>query len=384
MSALPQGNKTFALALAGALMVMSVVLLVVVIAVWDEVYKKPPAAEKSLAVTRPTPTQEPDPGPRTDPEAEKREQEKRRREFTRLMIQGGTALGIQNYSEAVAAYEEALKLFPEDVEAAKGLNEARTSLTSKAKEKQTNEERQAEFGRLMAQGQEAMSKREFAVAVNAFEAALRFVAGDVAATRALAEARTALEADLTQQKKLTDYRNHLAAGRAAMVGGRYQDAVREFVAARLLLPEDGVAERAQKDAEKRLEELQEQDKQKSNVSRLLTQGGAALRNKRFEEALRAYKAALKIAPKNPDAKQGFKDAQKALDIARAEFGRLMDLGDLAYVTGRYGDAVVAYGEASRMFPDDANATARLQASQQAVANLAALAIRQAAAAAARR
>jgi tetratricopeptide (TPR) repeat protein len=56
----------------------------------------------------------------------------RESEFQRLMVQGNAALARQHFKDAFKSYAQAQKLFPEDVDAAKGLSAARAALASES------------------------------------------------------------------------------------------------------------------------------------------------------------------------------------------------------------------------------------------------------------
>jgi len=313
------------------------------------------------------PAEEPQPADDADKRA--RAREKDRREFTRLMIQAGVAKDGKRYDDAVKAYGEALKLFPDDVDAAEGLRESQSALAAAAGTKANDEQRRAEFDRLMKQGRDAMAAKHYAAAVRAFEVAIQVLPSNADATQAVQDAKAALGKDESEKKKLTDYENHMAAGRAAVVAERYADALHEFVAAGLLLPGDAAAGKARRDAEKRLDDLRDENKRHDALARLLEQGGAALRNHRYQEAIRAYRAALKLFPRNQDAKDGLRAARKAQDGAKAEFARLVEQGDTAMVLQQYQAAVLAYRDANRLFPDDQGVSDALRLAEQAVANI---------------
>ncbi len=300
---------------------------------------------------------------------EKEELAKRQGDFHQFMVQGGNALGNQRFEEAVKNYQEALKLFPDDVNAAKGLSDSRSFLEARNRAEAENEKRQAEITRLLNQGKTAMKDKQFASAVRAFDNALRLVPGDLAAARALRDAQAAQEAEQVVKKKEGDFDRHLAAGRAAMVGQRYAEARDEFLAALQLKPEDPAAVNGRRLADKQLDDLQDQEKRQADFGRYMNQGARAMRNRRYDEAVRAYTSAVKLIPKDLDARQGLRDAQTGLNGMKKEFSRLLEQGDLAMQTLRIVDAVRAYSQASKIFPDNEAARSRLENAQKLLDDL---------------
>jgi cytochrome c-type biogenesis protein CcmH/NrfG len=299
-------------------------------------------------------------------DAKEKEAENRQKDFRRLMIEAGAALADHRFDEAAKSYQAALQLFPDDVEAAKGLSAARTSLEDRERAKKEEEKRQAKFASLMNQGQEAMKGRQFAAAVQAFDHALRLIPDNPEAAKAFQEATDAAGAQRAAQKKLSDYESHMTAARAAMVGQRYAEARNEFLAALQNKPDDPAAQDGHKQAEKRLNELQEEAQRQADFNRFMDQGDRALRNRRYEEAERVYTKAVALLPRNLDARNGLREAQKGLEKMKQDFNRLMQQGDLAMQTLRFGDAVRAYGQAAKLFPDNENANNKLQDAQKAL------------------
>ncbi len=299
----------------------------------------------------------------------KTEEEKRHADFRQRMIEGGVALGNHRFEEAVKDYEAALQLFPEDVEAAKGLSAARTSLEAQTRVQKDEEKRQAEFARLMSQGQEAMKKQQFADAAQAFDNALRLIPENPEAATALRQASGAQEAREIALKKSADYESHMTAARGAMVGERYADARNEFLAALQVKPEDEAANNGRKLAETRLNEMQDQAKRRTEFNRFMDQGDRALRNRRYDEAERAYTKAVQLMPRDLDARNGLKEAQRGQEKVKQEFNRLIAQGDLAMQTSRLGDAVRAYSQATKLVPDNDPATDKLQTAQKALDDL---------------
>ncbi len=301
--------------------------------------------------------------------AKEKQEENRRMDFRQRMIQGGVALGNHHFEEAIKEYQNALQLLPDDVEAAKGLSAARTALEDQVRAKKDEDKRQAEFTRLMKQGQEAMKNQQYAEAAQAFDNALRLIPENAAAAKAYREAGDAVEAQQLAKKKAADYESHMTAARAAMVGQRYADARNEFLAALQLKPEDGAAANGRKLAETRLNELQDEEKRRAEFNHFMDQGDRALRNRRYEEADRAYTKAVNLLPRDMDARRGLKEAQKGLDKIKQDFIRLVGQGDLAMQAARYGDAVRAYTQATKLIPDNDAANDKLQTAQKALDDL---------------
>ncbi len=88
----------------------------------------------------------------------------------------------------------------------------------------------------------------------------------IAKNAADAERKTKLEvdrlpnSDTSEKKNLAEYKQHMDAAKAAMLAERYPDAVREFVAALRLMPNDLEAQQGQKQALARIAGLGDKEK----------------------------------------------------------------------------------------------------------------------------
>ncbi len=108
---------------------------------------------------------------------------------------------------------------------------------------------------------------------------------------------------------------------------------------------------------------QELEKLKQDFNRLMQQGDLAMQSLRFGDAVRAYRQATKLMPDDDGANSKLQTAQQALDdVANvpATYNRLMLQGGVAMRLGRFGDAALAYGAALRLVPGDLDALAGLR------------------------
>jgi tetratricopeptide (TPR) repeat protein len=297
--------------------------------------------------------------------AARREREKKQHQFQRLMIDAGVAMRTKHYDEAATAYAAALALVPDDAEAQRGLQDARAALGPAA----DDEKRQVEYARLMKQGKAALAGRHYAAAARAFEVAILMKPGDSGAEAALNQAKEGLAKDEHEQKVQDEFQVHMTAGRALMVAQRYAEAMREFVAAKRLIPNDEEAGNQLQTAEKRLAAVQGQNQNQARFAQLMKQAGNAMDNKRYKEAVDKYQAARKIEPNDQDAKDGLTQARKAFARARGQYAQLMAAGQAAANAMRANEAVQDFQAALQLFPGDDAATLALQNAQQLVGNV---------------
>jgi tetratricopeptide (TPR) repeat protein len=197
-----------------------------------------------------------------------------------------------------------------------------------------------------------MAARQYALAVNTFEAALVVMVGDSTATQALLQAKEALAQDQSEKTKLAKYKDHMEAGRLAMTAQRYEDAIKEYRGALLVMPGDPAATKARQDAEDQLKGSADT----RYVQQQLERAQAALDARRFKEAVRALEPLVKEVPDNEDASRMLRDAKKTLAQAQADCDRFVKLATLALQARRYEEALLNFREAVKALPEEKDAS----------------------------
>jgi tetratricopeptide (TPR) repeat protein len=102
--------------------------------------------------------------------------------YLRYTQQGTLAMTAGRYAEAVAAFAEALRLAPLDLDVQRNLREARAALERDLRVR-------ADYERLYRAGNLALVRRSFPEAIRAFTDALKLVPGDLPASEGLRKAR---------------------------------------------------------------------------------------------------------------------------------------------------------------------------------------------------
>jgi tetratricopeptide (TPR) repeat protein len=301
--------------------------------------------------------------------AEERESlntEKRKLDFADLMKKADDALAKKNFDDAVKDYRAALNLFPDDADAKAGLIAAHTGLNVEGKTAEDRTKRRADYAKFMLQGKTALDAKDWAGAAAAYERAIQVMPGDDAANKGLDDARTALAALQNDKAKQGDYQTRMDAGRAAMKAQRYPDAVREFLAALRLVPDDADATKGLQEAEKKLGDIQDLDKRKTEFNRLVDRAKASFKDKRYDDAIDTIQAALKLFPADMEAAAILATARQSRTDARTEYTKLIDKGVFALRSGQFEQAKGFFTDANRLFPDDVSAKNGLRDVQKAL------------------
>src|SRR5262249_6419769 len=127
-------------------------------------------------------------------------------------------------------------------QATKARDDAKALIDSEAKKKAEVDKRKADRDRLAEQGRTALAAKRYNDAVKAYGDALKLSPNDAELTKGLADAEKALSAEKTAEAdkaaKAKQLQQHIDAGKTALAARKYDDAIREFNAADKLAPND--------------------------------------------------------------------------------------------------------------------------------------------------
>jgi tetratricopeptide (TPR) repeat protein len=233
--------------------------------------------------------------------------------YDQEMLRGNQALDKQDYTEAIVAFREALDRLPNDKKAVHALQQA-----EKAKQKAI----QAAYDQAMLLGNQALNKQDYPVAIVAFREALEHLPNDKKASAAL------------QQAELEAVREN---GRTAFKNKQYAKAVEALGKVVKRQPED-------KDSRELLKQARAQLR-----LQFLEQGKAAMKEKRFAQAVDRFTEAKDLSPDN----------EVTALLAEAEFEALLARGRQRLANKEIAAAIADLEGAARLKPDDAEGRAML-------------------------
>ncbi|HEV3263519.1 MAG TPA: hypothetical protein VG013_42175 [Gemmataceae bacterium] len=268
-----------------------------------------------------------------------RDARKRTADYEAAIRTGQAALAGRRYDEAIKAFSEAGRLVPGDAQAASLLKQAekaraaaQAAADADARLRQDAARRQADFARFMVQGQAAMSAKRYAEAAQAFGEAAKLRPTDAGASRALLDARQALDRSRTPPPAPQPRPVPPSQPRAVSPPPPPPSAPRA-VTPPSPKPAAGTAEYA----------------------RQMQAGAAYEKQQKHAEALAAYREALRLAPA---------DARASAAARNAEFALHMAEGRNASGARRYADAAREYEAALKLFPGQADATSALKRARE--------------------
>jgi tetratricopeptide (TPR) repeat protein len=262
------------------------------------------------------------------------EMAKRQEDFADLMQRARAALDARRPDQAMPPLKEAVKLFPDDKNAKKLLRAATLDAATV----------EAEYTRLMALGDSAMTGHRFEEANRLFTQAGEVLPGDRAAAD---KARAAADAATDRQAALVAYQRFMTQAAIDMENQRFGSAIRNFQEALRIVPNDANALQGLTDARSALAAA---ERRRVQLDALMVKGAAALQQSQYTEAVQFYNDALKMATGDPRILRG---------LTQARYGRAMLAGRQALATNRKEDAVRYFEEALQLAPGDPAASALL-------------------------
>ena len=250
------------------------------------------------------------------------------------------ALAQKQYAAAQAKYQEAGKLFRTDAVLI-GLRRVEAARAADKQRLQAEADKSARIKQLLAEGKTALTGKDYAKAVLAYQQAKKLAPDNLEVLAGLTqaeEARTKVAAarqaaDLAAQRD-NDFQKAMLAGQKALSAKNYKEAVLAYQQAAKIKPNDAqvtvqleIAQRelrraatTTKDEPKKKEEPKKKDdpkKKKEEASvppatfqELIQSGQKALQAKKYDDAVKAFSDAQKLRPNDAATAKLLKQAQK--------------------------------------------------------------------------
>ena len=269
--------------------------------------------------------------------------------YDRAMSAAGALMAKKDYAGAIRSYDAALKNLPGDRAAMDGKARATALMTPPA------DPAKAAYDKAMSQAGALMAKKDYRDAQAWYGEALKHRPGDKAALEGKARA-AALLAPKPDPKR-TLYDRAMSAAGALMAKKDYAGAIRSYDAALKNVPGD----RAASDGKARATALMtpKPDSRKAAYDKAMSQGRAAAARKEWMAASAAYAEALKQHPADPAATRG--QAQADAAYREQAYQAWLNRGQALLAAKKHAEAAAAFDNALKARPGDKAAIAGKQA-----------------------
>ena len=301
--------------------------------------------------------------------------------FNQMVALGDKLLKSEKYAEAVMQYESALKVYPNN-------QAARDKYQDAKNKKDTYDSKVSEFERLNKQGKEYAIRKKYAEAIASYEQALQLFPNDselpgkiselkqtkdvadrynakISEADALYEDQSFLEAKEAYQAALTvipddSYSLSMIARVDEVVNSPEYKQIQDEKAKREL--------EEQRKEQARLAAIEAEKQRKAQVKSLIGTGNQQLTDKKYAEAEQTFKQVLALEPGNATATEklgiiaGFYEEIQRQKLAN--YNKAMAAGNDAMDMQNYAEAITQYKSALANKPNDEVATQKLAAAQQ--------------------
>ena len=291
--------------------------------------------------------------------------------FDRLMALGDANITNLKYAEAVQNYKSAVKIIPDDPIAISKLAKAEKLLANsldKAKQ-------DAEFDRLIAQGDANVKVAKYAEGISSYRAALVIRPGDAPTLAKISGAEKLLAQAVDKAKKDEEFTRLVAEGDANVKVAKYAEGISSYRAALMIRPGDAPTLAKISVAEKLLAQALDKAKKDEEFTRLVAEGDLNVKEAKYAEGISSYRAALVIRPGDAPTLAKISGAEKllaqALDKAKKdeEFTRLVAEGDANVKEAKYTEGISSYRAALVIRPGDAPTLAKISGAEKQLALL---------------
>jgi tetratricopeptide (TPR) repeat protein len=233
--------------------------------------------------------------------------------FEAAMNAASAALASRDFEKAAKQAEEALKLKPDDTNAAALASRAQQGLAfaSAAAERHQN------YTAASSAAASALNRGDFNEAIHQAQAALVIKPNDPASTQLIAKARSGIEDAATLADRNKKYAVATNAGFVAMAAGNYKEASNQAVIALTLKSNDPAALKLMADVKQNLESLAAAERRKQ-FEAAIKAGRDALQAGKNDEAIREAELALNLNPGDTTAAHLRDQGAEARDLAAAK------------------------------------------------------------------
>ena len=297
-------------------------------------------------------------------------------EFERLQSQGRDFTLRKKYTEAIAAYEQALQIFPKE-----------TEIYDIIKELQTKKNIADNYNAKITEADALYEDQSYKDAKSAYQAALTVIPDDsyalgmIARIDEIVNSPEYLKIQNDKAKLDNDFAGFMNKGENAEGVKNYELALSYYVKALELKPNNAEALAKKKNAEdmilyleqqrkeqERLAAIEAEKQRKAQIQTLIATGNQQIADKKYAEAEQSFNQVLAIDPNNATATEklgviaGFYE-----EIQRQKqenYNRAMSEGSYAMDSRNFAEAINQFNIALTYKPGDEAATQQLTLAQQ--------------------
>jgi hypothetical protein len=294
--------------------------------------------------------------------------EKMKKQFDELIVKGDNRVNEKNYAEAISNYEKALGIFPKDEPAKEKLEKAKGLLAAQNAEKNKD----AEYQKLIADGETQLKNKNWEPAKQKFEAALALKPDEKLPKDKLKE----IEAALAALNKKAEFDKLVTEGDKLFEQKKWEECIAKYEAAKALIPTEKHPPEQIAKAKKALDDLMADEnarkEREKKYNEWVAQGDKNFKDKNYETAKKNFEEAQRIwsEPRYPQDKideingiladlaskaekdKAANDAEAEKKRIEAEYKALIEKADGEFTKDQLWEARGNYVAASELKPQE--------------------------------
>lgn len=285
--------------------------------------------------------------------------EKAEKEYTELMKKAQIKTDSESFNEAKKLYAEAKKVKPKEKEPSKKIKEIDKLIEQLAKNK-------AEYDKLIAEGNTQFGSKEYEKAKSTFEKASGLLEKEEYPKQKIKE----IEEIIAEQKKKEEEYNKLIASADKEYGGeKYEEAIKLYKEALGVKPG---AEKPTKQIEKATNLLVKLKKLEEDYANAMKKGDALFSENKFKESIVEYEKASQLKSDEALPKSQIEKAKS--EIARLEklekdYQDNLTKADKLFADKKYEEAIEAYKSAEKLKPEQTRPKKGIAKANEEIAKL---------------
>lgn len=290
--------------------------------------------------------------------------------FNNMVALGDNLLASEKFAEAIMQYESALKLFPDN-------NSVQEKLVEAQGKNEAYNTKVSEFERFKKEGYEFELRKKYAEAIASYQKALQIFPQDTEVPAIITSIET--------KKDIADrYDAKISEADGLYENQSYQQAKSTYQEALTIIPDDSYAQEmiARVDEiinNQELERIQrEKEKLENDVAELINKGVEAESTENYELAISFYAQAIELKPDSQEAitkkenaenqlirlKQEAEERERQAAIEAenqrlANIQNLINTGNQQITDNKYAEAELTFNEVLKVDPNNATAVAQL-------------------------
>lgn len=284
---------------------------------------------------------------------EKEAEAEQEAKYAKLIEEADALFNNKSYEGAISKYEEALKVKPSESYPSDQIAICQKNM----EDAKSQAELEAKINDLMKKGDQAMTSNDFESAISAFEEVLTLDSNHAEASEKLELAKKKLEEQKGEQEKDAEFARLVSEGDEAFNAEKYQEAVDAYRKA-LEIKNVVAVEAKLKDAQSRLNALQADKEKREQYDQLMTEGQQAIDSKDWNQAKARYNSALGLYPDEQEPKDKLMEIEGLMSNALADaekdkkYNEHMTEGDRYMSQQKYVEAIQEYNNALVVKPNE--------------------------------